>query len=384
MAEARVPYEDSLIWGLSETYFKQRGPAAWLSRELPFLISSNPQYAGQLAWVVHAAVKAIDAKGHLPAGAPVTLLETGAGHGLFSLFFLKAFADVCQLEKTDYASRLNYLISDYSPRFVAEIAAHPFLQSPIAQGRVRVGRLDITRPGSWADSSGQVHAIAPGSLCAIFANYVFDSLPQAVYRLAAGRLSKKHLAVRQASGPPGRLPDHLFQIVDLLLVSYFDSQALGQVEPVWLRNLLQVWLSEGRSGLLPFSAPTFAALAALLPLLLPQGLLWIADKALVEPMPCAGLTDFWPSLHGLASAHKVNFPLIRHYLAQELGLAALHTPRPEQHLKTLVAQNASGLDLAVQESYRYHFITHNRNEQVFDQYELLSEQVLRAEINPLA
>lgn len=379
----RVPYEDSLIWGLSETYFKQRGPAAWLSRELPFLISSNPQYASQLAWVVHAAVKAIEAKGHLSAGAPVTLLETGAGHGVFSLFFLTAFADVCQLEKTDYASRLDYLISDYSPRFVTEIAAHPFLQSPIAQGRVRVGRLDITRPRRWEDTSGQVHSLAPGSLCAIFANYVFDSLPQAVYRLADGRLSKKHLAVRQASGPPGRLPAHLFQIVDLLLVSYFEPQALEQVEPAWLANLLQLWLTEARSGLLPFSAPTFGALAALMSLLLPQGLLWIADKALVEPMPFS-LPDFWPSLHGLASAHKVNFPLIRHYLMQELGLSCLHTPRSDQHLKTLVAQNAPTLELAVQESYRYHFITHNRNEQVFDQHERLSEQVLRGELNPLA
>lgn len=369
-------YEDCLLWGVSEAYFQQRGAQAWHTREVPYLIGANPQYALQLAQLLHASLRAA------PPAGEIHVLELGAGHGVLSYFLLQAFDAICALEGSDFHQRLRYLITDNAPRCVAEIAAHPLLQRRLADGRVRVGRLNLNAPERWMSPDGRQHRLAPGSLSAVIANYVFDALPQTVYRLQAGQLSKKFVTL-QPAGPPGPLPPHVFQLVDLLLVSRFAPWEPDQVEPPWLRARLRHWLAAGKIGLVPWSRDWETGLRALLERLRPQGLLWIADKGEIGPLPWPGV-DFWPSLLGLSSAQTVNFPLLTAYARQVLGVWGEHSPLADQHLKTLVIQKARTPTPAVLACYRENFVRHNRNEIGYAQYRALAEAVLAGRGEPLA
>jgi len=364
------PYPDSLLWKLAHYYYFNRGQATWLLSETPYVLTSNLQFAYQLAWGIHAALKSAD-----PLPEEVCFLETGAGHGVFSLNFLKAFHDVCLLEKSDYFSRLRYLISDFSPRYLQEIAAQPLLQPFLQSGQVQLLQLDITQIATCQDLQGRCFSLKPASIFAILCNYVFDTLPLSVYQLRRGQLSQKWVSTRIETRLPAVLPPHLYALKDTVFVSEYQPCLPEETHTNWLAMFLQRAIQQGQTGLLPASEPSFSALNGLYGLLQQGGLLWLADKGFLG-QPWLQALDFWPQTYGLCVTHQVNFPLLRDFLC-DLGAAVMLDSQPQHQLKFLCAQKSQGLSETLKNSLDYHFIQTNRNESYFVNYVEDCDRLLR-------
>lgn len=372
MNSPSLPYSQSLLWQLAQYYYLNRGQATWLLSETPYVLTSNLQFAYQLAWGVHAA---LESESSLPER--LRFLETGAGHGVFSLNFLKAFRDVCQLEKTDYFSRVDYVISDYSPRYLLEIAAQPLLQPLIQAGTVQLLELDITDLSGCRDLQGQPVSLAPEGFQAIFCNYVFDTLPLAVFQLRQGQLAQKWVSTRIEPHLPPALPPHLYALKDTVFVSEYRSCQPAEAGSPWLEAVLHSALQRGASGLLPASLASLQALSGLYGLLRPGGVLWLADKGFIGEAWLQAL-DFWPQTYGLCVTHLVNFPLLKAYLS-DLGAACLCDTQPQHQLKFLLAQKSQALSDRLKHSLDYHFIQTNRNESHFVNYVRDCDRLLRGQ-----
>jgi len=372
-----VPYEDCLLWQLSDFYFQQRGLQTWRFSECPFVLTSNQHYAWQVAWVLHAAWQ------DLPAQS-LNVLETGAGHGVFSYYFLQALQTICEMSGCQHAQKLTYWVSDYSPRYLQEISCNPLLQAPLSSGRLRLGQLNVLQPNRFQSLNGEQINLATLGLDAILCNYVLDALPLAVYRLKQGQpIQKKWVQTQILSpGETRRLP-HLFQIADTLLVSAYHDCDLDEIESEWLRTCFVQWQQVGLSGLIPVSIAGFQAVQGLYDLLHPKGLLWLADKGFVGEPWLAQALDVWPQLYGVFSAHDVNFPLLSQFIRLQLGAACLADPQPQRQLKTLLVQKSTELDLPLATHYHHHFISTNRNELHFKSQVAACEQVLQGQGQPL-
>ena len=372
MNSPSLPYSQSLLWKLAQYYYLNRGQATWLLSETPYVLTSNLQFAYQLAWVIHAA---LESESQLPER--LSFLETGAGHGVFSLNFLKAFKDVCMLEKSDYFSRLSYWISDYSPRYLQEIAAQPLLQPLIESGLVQLLQLDITEIESCRNLRGERHLLPLGAFNAIFCNYVFDTLPLSVYQLRQGQLRQKWVSTRIEPNLPAVLPPQLYALKDTVFVSEYRATQAEEAESPWLTAVLQKAQETGQLGLLPASEPSFRALSGLYGHLQPGGLLWLADKGYIGEAWLQA-QDFWPQTYGLCVTHQVNFPLLRDYL-HELGAACFCDPVSRHQLKFLLAQKSAGLSERLKHSLEYHFVQTNRNESSFVKYVQDCDRLLRGQ-----
>jgi hypothetical protein len=372
MSSPSLPYSQSLLWKLAQYYYLNRGQSTWLLSETPYVLTSNLQFAYQLAWVIHAA---LESESQLPER--LSFLETGAGHGVFSLNFLKAFRDVCQLEKSDYFSRLSYWISDYSPRYLQEIAAQPLLQPLIESGQVQLLQLDITEIESCRNLSGERHLLPLGAFNAIFCNYVFDTLPLSVYQLRQGQLRQKWVSTRIEPNVPAVLPPQLYALKDTVFVSEYRATRAEEAESPWLTDFLQKAQEAGKSGLLPASEPSFRALNGLYGHLQPGGLLWLADKGYIGEAWLQA-QDFWPQTYGLCVTHQVNFPLLGGYL-HDLGATCFLDPVPKHQLKFLLAQKSQGLSERLKHSLEYHFVQTNRNESSFVNYVQDCDRLLRGQ-----
>lgn len=360
-----VPYPDCLLWQLSDYYFQQRGVQSWLQLECPFLITSNLQYAYQLAWVVHAGLKEAQIQGVLPDR--LQMLEVAAGSGVFAIFFLKAFKEVCQQERSDYFERLSYLITDYSPRYLEAIDQNPILAPLRTSGQVQLGRLDVTQADHYFDLQGERHDLRPDSFQAVFSNYLFDTLPVAVYQWRNGQLHQKWVRTEIMGPQDPRLrlhnaarPAHHFAVEDTLLISEYRPCEIDPLRP-WLQAQLRAIQAQGLEFLIPYSELSHRGLQQLAPLLSPQGLLWIAEMGFTDAPWWRKRLDFWPTLFGLCAAHNVNLTLFEREL-QEQGLAVFVNRDPRYQLKLLLAQKSAALASGLKESFRYHFVTTNLNE----------------------
>lgn len=372
MNSQSLPYSQSLLWKLAQYYYLNRGQATWLLSETPYVLTSNLQFAYQLAWVIHAA---LESESQLPDR--LSFLETGAGHGVFSLNFLKAFKDVCQLEKSDYFSRLSYWISDYSPRYLQEIAAQPLLQPLLESGQVQLLQLDITEIESCRNLRGEKYLLPLGAFNAIFCNYVFDTLPLSVFQLQRGQLCQKWVSTRIDPNVPAVLPPHLYALKDTVFVSEYRATRAEEAEFPWLTDFLQKAQETGKTGLLPASEPSLQALRGLYGHLQPGGLLWLADKGYIGEAWLQAI-DFWPQTYGLCVTHQVNFPLLGGYL-HDLGAACFLDPVPKHQLKFLLAQKSQGLSERLKHSLEYHFVQTNRNESRFVNYVQDCDRLLRGQ-----
>jgi hypothetical protein len=176
------------LWTLQRRYFEARGPAAWGSGEVPQYVTTNRFMADAYADLIAALLR--DHARRSGGGGderPVQVCELGGGSGRFAYHVLGRIEAFHQATGTPLAP-LRYILTDVARSNLDAWRAHPSLQRHFEAGRLDLAYFDL------ADStrlkleiSGET--IGPGDLSAplaVIANYVFDSIPQDVYRLADG------------------------------------------------------------------------------------------------------------------------------------------------------------------------------------------------------
>ncbi len=187
MLRSSSKLSESLLWQLGKNAYAHFGIDCWKSNAVPFHITSNSRIAAQYARIAAAADR----------GEPMTFLELGGGSGKFAYLFL---SELLQLG----VSPIRYILTDFAEKNVAFWNAHPRFLPWIEQGLLHTVHYDPLISNPLAASPDFV-----------IANYLFNAIPQDLFRVEAGRLfeAKAHLQVDD-EGVSWDDPEILSKILD--------------------------------------------------------------------------------------------------------------------------------------------------------------------------
>lgn len=330
--EEMRPLSRCLEWELSDLYWSLSGVLPFAEGDVPFIVNNTGALSESAAVLLFTCCQ----EGRLDEG-PITVLELGAGTGLFARFFLDAFRALCEQEGRDYYDRLRYLVTDRSARTVTHWQERGLFDDH--PGRVLPGVCAAEEPGRIRAPSGEPLPVeAP---LAVLCNYVLDVLPAAV--LARGpkgeprqlcvrtRLTRdRELVGRYTALGPDALrelaassdPADRARLLPLtpLLDFELDFLPLGIEELAhvdealtWGAGLERVLLSHG----------ALTCLERALGLLDPRGFVLVNDYGPVQPEQTAAYR--LPQRFGGSSAFGLNFPLIERHVER----AGAVVDRPE-------------------------------------------------------
>ena len=190
--EENVRLSRSRLWGLLRGYYEKEGVAAWSEGTIPWRITNNAFIAASYARVVHAYLG--DLAGEGPAGGydptrPVHILELGAGTGRFGYLFLRTLHSLAGPSRAA-GPKVRYVLTDVAGKNMEFWAQHPKLAPFVAEGVLDFAIFDaaVDNRVTLRLSGETLSAGAAGNPIVAIANYVFDSLPQDVYRARGGEL----------------------------------------------------------------------------------------------------------------------------------------------------------------------------------------------------
>lgn len=209
LLEGERPFAQSMLWRLGRNFYAQKGPAAWTSGVVPFYITSNPFIAHCYAQLVLAfladCLNARNGAVPLERGQPVYILELAAGHGRFSYYFMQ------ELQELKAASALRdleirYVMVDFANSNLTAWEQQPLFEPFRAAGLLDFALFDIEDPGELTLHSSGI-TLRPSELgnpLIVFANYIFDTIAQDLFRVADGQLFEGLVSLRYL---PGGHPD---------------------------------------------------------------------------------------------------------------------------------------------------------------------------------
>ena len=165
-----VPYNESVIWDFSDSYYKSKGIMAWsnnASKIVPHKIGTNYQNALAFAKLVKENLE------QFPSSERIQVLEAGAGSARFSRHFLLA------LKELEIQDKVQLIISDYSSCNLDSIKAAGILEGFIEGEDYKFQCVDITK----TECNAVDRVLQTGSKPrAIFMHYVLDALPLTILR----------------------------------------------------------------------------------------------------------------------------------------------------------------------------------------------------------
>jgi len=190
LIEENISFAKSKLWDFQRNFFVDQGIKAWKG-QVPFYITCNPYIANCYAEVaINYILDHIRSAKHEP-GEPYYVIELGAGSGKFSYYCLTRLFEM-QEEYQLSDIKIVYVISDFTRSNLDFWRAQPQLAE-----YVKLGKLDFALVDVVADeqiklvSSGKVlnqHTLKHPLIA--FANYLFDSIPNDIFRVNNGELSE--------------------------------------------------------------------------------------------------------------------------------------------------------------------------------------------------
>ncbi|HZS40023.1 MAG TPA: SAM-dependent methyltransferase [Polyangia bacterium] len=295
--EAQQPLSRSLLWSVQREFYRRNGPRAFGDGLVPYYITNNPFIAAAYADVIGAWQREL--------GAPVNVVELGAGSGRFAFSLAKALAaeDV----------RFHYVVTDFAEDNLALLRGHPSLRA-----LADAGRLDFARFDAGGDRAPRLDGGRPldGPLVVV-ANYVFDSLPHDAFRFADGRAARARVTLRSAQPEPDLADAGLLTRLELA----YDYQPLDG--PAYDEPELDRVIDEYRARLdgttLSFPCAALRALRALAELAGGRLLLVTADKGYHRDDELLGRGDPPLAIHSGAFSMGVNYHAIDRWFAHAGG-----------------------------------------------------------------
>ena len=194
------------MWTAQQAYYSAADSTNWKA-EIPYYITSNAFYAGQVADCILAMAE--------HASGSITVVETGAGCAAFSHYLLHALAR----QASALPCGVVLMVTDISPRLVEYYAEHLGEVWPApdpeqwAAGTLPPGV--YVDWGIWAAPAPAMHALRSGAMigpetklpgpCLLVLNYVLDSLPSDGWRLYQDELYALRARASISSTPSGAL-----------------------------------------------------------------------------------------------------------------------------------------------------------------------------------
>jgi tetratricopeptide (TPR) repeat protein len=339
------PLALSLEWEIGAQHWRDAGVRPFVRNEVPFVINNDGRLSASAAELLVAC-----GQDNSPGAGSISVVEYGAGCGLFARFFLDALRDLCREKGADDYDRLTYYITDASAQTVTDWMDCGLFEEH--KERVVLAVCEAEQPGVVRTTEGK--AIELPRVRAVFCNYVFDVLPNTVLRRHG--TSVEELFVRTfLSTNSARIAERTpLRADELLALARSDEPAeRARLTPVMAlfeyetafrpltRSLpyLDEALACGKDAeRVPLNYGALALLAAASAQLEEKGFLLINDYGATDP---AQQTEHSIAQRfGATSALGINFPLIEHFAAGR-GLRVTAAPGDGQrtiHTRLITTQ----------------------------------------------
>jgi len=256
--EERQPFARSVLWDLQRNYFLTRSVRAWQQEEVPQYITTNPTVANSYAEIVFAFLRDRDRlqPGGGAAAQPLHVCELGAGSGRFAFHFLSRLAELCAQQGVPLA-RFRYVLTDLVDSNLAFFREHPRFAPFFAQGVLDTALFDVVSPAPLR-LQGSGRTLDAGALeqpLVVFANYLFDSVPQDLFHVRAGACAQALVTLAVDEDPRGMAPDVLLSRLDHrldyepLAGPAYGEPYLQEILDGYRRTLPEAYLSIPSAGL---------------------------------------------------------------------------------------------------------------------------------------
>lgn len=333
--EQDIRLSQSFLWKLLRRFYDEAGISAWSDGTVPWRITNSAFIAAAYARVARAYVADLAARGpgagYDPA-RPVHIVEMGGGTGRFAFLFLRSLLSAPGFADCE-APRVRYVLTDAAESNLEFWMGHPKFAPFIA-----AGMLDFATFDAGADrcirlrvSGETLSEETAGNPLVSIANYVFDSLPQDVYRALGGTLHECRITVlspRRETDPSD------VSIVERVGFRYARAPAgeAPYAEAEWNAMLAT---AAGRQDDVPVLFPV-AALAGIRTLARIGGgkmLLLASDIEAGFGRESSDRGDPVPRRYGSSFCLPVDFGLLADYAAA-CGGFSLHAPARSVNMRT--------------------------------------------------
>ncbi len=341
----RRPFSESPLWWEQARFFRDMGTDAWRHR-VPYHGTNNVNIATSCAQIALAFMRDCIATGR-DDGQPFAVVEIGTGIGRFGYYFVRALLELRQSLPGAGVSFV-YWMTDAAESNLDFLRGHAPIAGLIRDDLLRLARYDPTAGELPVDLTETrfdrelVHSIDPlGQPAILIGNYLFDSLPVDLLRLAGHEIRLLH-----AGGSPNLSAD-----AEMNQVLALDD--LG-IDLDWQPVRAPHYADANHDALLAELAGASTAAWASFPIaglrcldaasvLAPEGYLFMAtDKGpLPEDTPLV-VAEPRLTLHGGACSFSVNFPLLARYIAARGGWVASQSSR--QSLTTVLFNTVAPWD----------------------------------------
>lgn len=192
----------SPLWQLQSQFFRRQGVKAWNRGTVPHYLTSNPFIANAYGKVVYGFLQdwyASNLNGDTlfpDPTQPIYIIELGADLGRFAYHFLKPF--FASFRRSPLSTiPVKYVLTDFSDRNLDFWRSHPSLQPYFDQGLLDIAHFDLARDQQLTlEHSGErLTADTLETPLVVFANYVFDSIPQDLFSIGQGQLHETLVTV---------------------------------------------------------------------------------------------------------------------------------------------------------------------------------------------
>lgn len=332
--ESERRLSESIIWELNRRYYEAQGPRAWSSGDVPFYITSNPFIAHAYAQVVRGFLADLRGAGALDLGQPLYIVELAAGHGRFTFLLLSQLLRLRGCPEL-HGLDLRYVMTDLAESNLAAWEERRELERFRTAGLLYSARLDAARPAeiTLRPSGTVLRAGALRNPLIVVANYVLDSLPVDLLRLARGQLQEGLVTTRCPEAEALRLAAGEAPREMASLATTFSYRALsGDAYPRAWHALFEEYRALIADGEVLFPVGALSCLAHLHELSSGRLLMLASDKGVAFGDELLGPHGAPLQHHGSLST-MVNFHALGRAVEQSGG-AALHTSQRHLSLKT--------------------------------------------------
>jgi tetratricopeptide (TPR) repeat protein len=198
-----APLSEATIFPGLRQFYAESGVQAW-AQTVPLHATSNPFLADSYATVIVRFIQEAIATGEVERDQPFYVAELGSGSGKFGFHLVKRLRELRQTLGLEHL-RIVTVMSDVADANIEYWTNHPRLRAFVERGELLLARFDVAADHGF-------HLVSPdpdaGELTTfanplvVVANYLFDSLPQDLFRLSDGHLDEM-LATLVASETEG-------------------------------------------------------------------------------------------------------------------------------------------------------------------------------------
>lgn len=206
LVEDYTAFDQSLLWDLQRRFFEEKGADAWSEGIVPHYVTSNSFIARAYAKVALGFLRDVAAQ---TPGQTVHFVELGAGVGQFSFHFMhclvRAYLSSSLPEKVSF----RYVMTDFAEDNIRFWQGHDRLSDWVENGFLDFARFDVTSDDflELRHSGDVLSPDDPPGPVFLIANYLFDTIPQALYQVDKGTLRESKIRLQVHSHEPPKISD---------------------------------------------------------------------------------------------------------------------------------------------------------------------------------